>query len=1362
MKEQSISGQPNPEPLRSRAADASIFIGMTSMPLGKEPEFLDKMMKFFDNYRNRAAEVIQSADKFSEKFYRPVAYVLLGSFDLAILALTDDFEFGVQTFNPFDPMWPDGALCDTEGPKNGKQIKELHDAPLVDFDHRVLLGPGFRGKKDMLTLAQETFLGEKRPCAAGTEDGFVPRQPLIGICQVEVNTSFLVGGGADYLRALSKAINSEFANWKTSKEDSSSQLIITGSYTWHELTLLVFSNSFRRIIDFIARVRRMQLIDLGVALCRTWKDQKGSSKCYADEWTALLEHGNVYGLHDAARQGQVPVARLRDWFENPEMAKPYQGAALSDAMKSFLLSPDGKDSTKLSACRGVPPFGTHIFFNTTTNVGFWAGFLKKALTDEKITQALAQPDETCSSIAETAIQEVVASCSDLVLDKNDGNDGKKEGLFLVRRWSAKAGHKASAAAGVCGKNKVERLVVATGRADFFYPCEPPDGTEHLTFEARSSWDIVAVTIEDFVNLRRWSKQVGQPQCLGWCGQKGEQSAGALAANSTVAMAWKPANDEETIPLGHCSADDIRKEFACGFYVINTVYRQLKELRVPKVVMERVLNAIALYNDGILDNFLFSCFLELRPYLTRIIDFIRDQADKHRQGKLEDLAGTVAKLNEMVSSFDTGWRNRFHGGWRLGEISDFNLEFKGGVQQLVSAIHAAYLRLSWCFTHDTRVLATVTGDPKITVQHGVLHMSFFDIFKPEFFAARVGHESSEALLAKPDDDLPITPPDGWLRSRRFVQQLAWVSPQNRPQMKVSTAANLRDRLAKLDWAIGNRQAAGPDSLNELTEAVAGILEEQRSMQEAYKQLDGFLFVLARPQGQSVDNFRAATRLEKQNFLHGFFCEGRRLIGQAPVDKALWDALKHLLAKFLSPEALLASLDQGDHVAEELITTALSSGLTVRNGRNATSETARQAEQLALNLKKYRKVEACKQDLTGLERALNEAAEFVRKYLLRPPSAAGALPRPLRAECLKVPLLESFLNEGKLMLFDQVFADICNFQTVYGGDKDGGELFSYWMLASFVVEPDVWETPTQAGADVFRNMLIRMFLVLGAAPSAKQDETVWTHAEQTVRKYWKQLLELGFVTKEELQKAGLGDEDPIGQARVEAQGLRRGTLAWWFDHAYVLATEPLGLANCWKDRQDFETFLHNGHREYALDAIPGPNDSEWARADLDRWFKDAKDVLRKGEAWVAGRMRPMLREFALSDWRKNEKSPYPYELDRWFDLCETVAVLRAYLSLLKEESEKDAGPIHLAKREPDGSLGKYKIETHARLLFDQRGGTVTFDPEFRRKYFMWRCALIMSLYDISEKAKLIYCCEKPRLLPEEQAEPAAPAGAAAEEP
>ncbi len=1354
MKEQSISGQPNPEPLRSRAADASIFIGMTSMPLGKEPEFLLRIGRMFSRYRDDATRLMTDQQpyrgQFEKYFYKPVPYVLLGTFDLAALALMDDFEFGVQTFTPVHPL-----MGGTE-----------EDKEYVDFDHRVLLGPGFRGEKDMLTLAQETFLGEKRPCAAGTEDGFVPRQPLIGICQVEVNTSFLVGGGADYLRALSKAINSEFADWRTSENDTSTRLIITGSYAWHELTLLVFSNSFRRIIDFIARVRRMKLIDLGVALCRRWQGQNGSSKSYADEWTALLDHGNVYGLHDRARQWQLPVTRLRDWFENPEMVKLSQDAELTEDMKSFLRGPDGTDSTKLSACRGVPPFGTHVFFNTTTNVGFWAGFLNKALTDEKIAQALAEPDKSCSSIAETAIEEVVGRCADLALDKDDSKDDeeKKERLFLVRRWSAKAGHKASAAAGVCGKNKVERLVVATGRADFFYPCEPPDGTEHLTFEARSSWDIVAVTIEDFVNLRRWSKQVGQPQCLGWCGQKGEQSAGALAANSTVAMAWKPANDEETIPLGHCSADDIRKEFACGFDVINTVHRQLKELRVPKVVLERVLNAIALYNDGILDNFLFSCFLELRPYLIRIIDFIRDQADRYRQGKLEELAGTVTKLNEMVSSFDTGWRNRFHGGWRLGEISDFNLEFKGGVQQLVSAIHAAYLRLSWCFTHDTRVLATVTGDPKITVQQGALHMSFFDIFKPEFFAARVGHESSEALLAKPDDDLPITPPDGWLRSRSLVQRLAWVSPQNRPQVKVSTAANLRDRLAKLDWAIGNRQAAGPDSLNELTEAVAGILEEQRSMQEAYKQLDGFLHVLARPQGQSVDQFRAATRLEKQNFLHGFFHEGRKLVGQATVDKALWDALKQLLAKFQSPEALLASLDQRDPVAEGLITEALSSGLKVKADWKELSQTAKPAEQLVQTLKKYRTVEACTQDPVGLENALNEAAELVRQHLLRPPSAADTLPRLLRVECLKAPLLENFINEGKLMLFDQVFADICNFQTAYGGDKDGGELFSYWMLASFVVEPDVWETPTQASAGVFRNMLIRMFLVLGAAPSAKQDEKVWTYAEKTVRKYWMQLLDLGFVTKGELQKAGLEDNDPIGQARAEAQGLRRGTLAWWFDRAYVLASAPLGLGNCWNDRRKFEKFLRDRYGKWAHQKPPGSNaeDSEWARADLDRWFEDAKSTLREGKAWVGGRMRPMLREFALSDWRKNERSPYPYELDRWFDLCDTVSVLRAYLSLLKEESEKGAGPIHLAKREPDGSLGKYKIETHARLLFDQRGGTVTFDPEFRRKYFMWRCALIMSLYDISEKAKLIYCCEKPRLLPEEQAEPAAPAGAAAEEP
>jgi len=44
---------------------------------------------------------------------------------------------------------------------------------------------------------------------------------------------------------------------------------------------------------------------------------------------------------------------------------------------------------------------------------------------------------------------------------------------------------------------------------------------------------------------------------------------------------------------------------------------------------------------------------------------------------------------LNDGFEFAWRNRFHAGWRIGEMADFNLEYKGSIQQFVSADTDAY-------------------------------------------------------------------------------------------------------------------------------------------------------------------------------------------------------------------------------------------------------------------------------------------------------------------------------------------------------------------------------------------------------------------------------------------------------------------------------------------------------------------------------------------------------------------------------------------------------------------------------------------------------------------------------------------------
>jgi hypothetical protein len=260
---------------------------------------MDAMDHFFRMYRKRASSILcdgPDKESFRRLFYRPAAYFALSSFDLAFLSLVDDHLFGVQVFSSSHPFFFDEA---------SSLPKEVVDVMARGFNHHVVLGPAPRwgiddparsyAERKIVTLAGETFIhpeferykdgradflrqraaaearvGQKPKAEGAPSEPKLPLKllgklpPLLGICQVEVNTGFLVGGGRNLLRCLTEAID---ICWRTEFRDLEPRqpirVIVLESYAWHELTVLVFSNSFARILEFIMRVRELTLSDIG-------------------------------------------------------------------------------------------------------------------------------------------------------------------------------------------------------------------------------------------------------------------------------------------------------------------------------------------------------------------------------------------------------------------------------------------------------------------------------------------------------------------------------------------------------------------------------------------------------------------------------------------------------------------------------------------------------------------------------------------------------------------------------------------------------------------------------------------------------------------------------------------------------------------------------------------------------------------------------------------------------------------------------------------------------------------------------------------------------------------------------------------
>ena len=1076
----------NPPELCSRFADATVFLGMTSVPLAEEAQFLGEMRRFFRTYQQRVEENLPEAQRaeFRRYYYRPAPYMMLAHFDLALLALVDDWEFAVRNFNAFDPMWP----------------RVTTDARNRAFAHRSFVGPCPWWPGDQGTHAHG------RALHAAVKNTFLKDKPapLLGIVQVEVNDSLLVGGGANFLRCVEKAIEScfceQFGEPDLPERHPGTDLIILESYSWHELTLLVFSNSFAEIDRFILKIREMSLLDMGHHLCRVGR-KRTAPESYRAEWQEFIETGDVFGLDPRLHSAK------------PLRSAPVRKARLSTQAEAFLHDVNRQDGLLFRELLDRPPFGTHPIYNTTTSMAFSAELLEAVLGE-------ASPRQQQASLR--------AAMRGAGIDEQDH-------MFLMRHWSAKSGHlRAALEALASGRADARTLghnyLTTSGRGDFYYPCRVRRaGGGEARFERMSSRQVVECAIMSRVRVNRWRLKHKQD----W-----ERSGGILGVHSTIA--FHPSRGHPRIGDGHVSAKRIRRQFVVDLDRIERLFRgAIGRLWISKVNAEAVTNAIALYNEGIMDKLLFSSFLELQPYVERIIRYLEARSQQTTPVSADEVAQS---LEVMVENFVTGWRNRSHAGWHMGDVSDFNLEFKGGIQQLVSAFHGVVRLVRWYFTGNERALAVVGGRPGISYQAGAVRLNQFDVFQPEFFAARVGHEVSEGLI-----------------------ELVKANPA---------------RFARL-----------------FGDAGLGV--------------------------------QFTTFLELTTF---------------------------------------ADID--------------------------------------------------------------EDASARKSAALEPYIAGPRWQLALRDQDAIRPLLPS--GKWRSVFFDQVYADYCNFNSVFLGDRD---LYSYWFLASFVVDPVNWNTDHRVDPTRLNEALLRMFLVFraprldGSAPGSGKN------ARSCVERYWTELSSARYARRGAVR----------GMYRLAGRLARPGSPIDKWLRAVSEVAGGLDRALHPRRRQEAQylrerLLLNPFAPEVRRDLRKARHCAMMAKVGLaglsDAFFQTGyvsycgKATLREGKSVSAGGHRRLLEALV---------EPFPYALDRWFDFSDTIGLLHAYLALLKKEgigSKSKAKRMILDRDFDSGAVRKAELKRAgcARLLFDPRGGSFTHDAMFRRNYLQWRCALTASLWDCSERAKL----------------------------
>ncbi len=703
--------------------DCSLFIALTTAPLGKVEEQLKEIRALFRGYKEKQDDISnpienrvnnksiaeqEANEAFKAFFYEPSIYYMFGDYDLAILSLVDDFTLSNRNFHPYSYF-----VKNKLGP----------DYRAQNFRYQIITGttpfiPNEEETKQYYTNRDEHNFPRPSRLIDKAKNTFLEkgvgqlRFPFIGITRIKLNNGLLVGSGAQFVgfieMALLKILRKEQERGKNRDRPIAFDFIITESFSWHELSLTLFCNDYKFMSDIIVGLRELSLLDVAAQLCPLFKRElEEELKLKGNE--PLNTQKILDAAHQKAKTGSIEKEIL------------YQLDLIwSRSLTQYWIK---QDQPKLAEDMDVGQ--THVFVKTFTSFGYdplLLGDLKAESPRFKF-PGFFEPYLT------------------------------KEETRLLGRWHVKPGH---------AKYVLQFHQHITDKIDGLVESEAKKTLKPYFFVAGDSDFIFADSIDDLKqtwlaahfykdstkqsspsqNIAQHSRRINTLPKIGY-----DQSE-----LNEVFNRYKVENSSR--PSQHYYSSKRLESIAFSLSELDEIREWLYQCKVSKILLEKVLHMFVNYNDGVQDPLLFIYFIELRGFMEEVRDFIHEQAEPNKfvskpDSEEQDLKDLHDALDELVMMFDKAFTNRFHQSYITAAITDYNMEYNGGCQQILSALDALYKVSSGVFgeNRDHTSFAYVMGLTDTKSNMYSLRLNYFHIFQPSMLLSLITKEASNFFEAK---------------------------------------------------------------------------------------------------------------------------------------------------------------------------------------------------------------------------------------------------------------------------------------------------------------------------------------------------------------------------------------------------------------------------------------------------------------------------------------------------------------------------------------------------------------------------------------------------------------------------------------
>lgn len=180
-----------------------------------------------------------------------------------------------------------------------------------------------------------------------------------------------------------------------------------------------------------------------------------------------------------------------------------------------------------------------------------------------------------------------------------------------------------------------------------------------------------------------------------------------------------------------------KEYVYDRAFLVSLRSYLDKTRLSKVIKERIMKMYHNYNDCIQDPAFAVSFIGLRPFL----DFLDVTIKRYYTGESDYNSREIHEwLDSILRDFEQAYLNRFHQSNRMRTLSDFNMEWNGGIQQIISAMDYTYKMLMKCCGVDKpKNFMYISGYERIHVSDHSYRINMQHVTYPELFVTTVWKE-----------------------------------------------------------------------------------------------------------------------------------------------------------------------------------------------------------------------------------------------------------------------------------------------------------------------------------------------------------------------------------------------------------------------------------------------------------------------------------------------------------------------------------------------------------------------------------------------------------------------------------------------